>query len=62
MIYNSNKKVNIFISNVRAKTLPVSYFKIQQESVVSINSREFCYRESEKEQNKAQPVIVTDLC
>lgn len=49
MIHNNNKKVNIFISNVRAKTLYQHLIlNTAKESVVLINSRDFSYRESEK--------------
>lgn len=62
MIQNSNKKVNIFVSNVRTKILYQHLIlNTVKASVVLINSSGFSHKEPEKEQIKAQPVVVTDL-
>lgn len=62
MIQNNNKKVNIFVSNVRTKIFDQHLIlNTAKASVVLIDSRGFSPKEPEQEQNKAQPVVVTDL-
>lgn len=58
-IYNNNKKVNIFISNERAKIL-YQHLILNTARVSTAYKKKTAYKEPEKDQNKAQPVIVTD--